>query len=223
MTERLRTLVCWSSGKDSAWALYSLQRAPDVEVVGLLTTINLEVKRVSMHSTRESLLDMQAEAVSLPLRKVFLPDPCPNEAYERAMEDALKEAKAEGVQAIAFGDLFLEDIRRYREENLAGTGMKPLFPLWGSDTRELALTMVGGGLRAFVVCVDPAVLDPSFAGRTFDRRFLEDLPPEVDPCGERGEFHTFAFQGPMFRTPLAIQPGDIVERAGFVFADLSPA
>ena len=223
MTERLRTLVGWSSGKDSAWALYSLQQVPNVEVVGLLTTINLEAKRVAMHSTRESLLDMQAEAVSLPLRKVFIPDPCPNEVYERAMEAALREARAEGVQAIAFGDLFLEDIRRYREANLAGTGIEPLFPLWGSDTRELALTMVRGGLRAFVVCVDPKILDPSFAGRMYDRRFLEDLPAEVDPCGEHGEFHTFAFQGPMFRTPIAVRPGDIVERSGFVFADLSPA
>ena len=221
MTQRLRTLVCWSSGKDSAWALHSLRQAPNVEVVGLLTTINLDTKRVSIHSTRESLLDMQAEAAQLPLTKVFLPDPCPNDVYESAMRSALRDATGAGVQAIAFGDLFLEDVRRYREENLRVAGMQPLFPLWGSDTRDLAYTMLESGLQALVVCVDPAALDPSFAGRVFDRRFLDDLPASVDPCGERGEFHTFAFCGPMFRAPIPVQPGEIVERGGFWFADLS--
>ena len=223
MSERLRTVLCWSSGKDSAWALHSLEQTLDVEVVGLLTTINIEARRVSVHSTREDLLDMQAEAAGLPLRKVFLPDPCPNEVYERAMEDALGDEKAAGVAAIAFGDLFLEDIRRYREQILAGTGIQPLFPLWGSDTRELAHTMLDSGLRAYVVCVDPSALDPSFAGRTFDLRFLEDLPANVDPCGELGEFHTFAFEGPMFRAPIPVQSGEIVERGGFVFADVFAA
>ncbi len=223
MSEKLRTVLSWSSGKDSAWALHSLRQTPDVEVVGLLTTINVEEKRVSVHSTREDLLDMQAEAADLPLQKIPLPDPCPNEVYERAMEGALGDAKAAGVEALAFGDLFLEDIRRYREESLAGTGMQLLFPLWGSDTRELAHKMLDSGLRAWVVCVDASALDPSFAGRAFDRQFLEDLPANVDPCGEDGEFHTFTFDGPMFRTPIPVQPGDIAERGGFVFADVSAA
>lgn len=222
MTEKLRTLVCWSSGKDSAWALHSLRQAPDVEPVGLLTTLNVDTKRVSMHSTRERLLDMQARAAGMPLRKIFLPDPCPNDVYERAMSDALRSAAEDGVQAVAFGDLFLEDVRRYREENLRVAGLRPLFPLWGSDTRELARTMVAEGLKAFVVCVDPSVLDPSFAGRTYDHQFLDDLPAAVDPCGERGEFHTFAFEGPMFRAPVPVRSGDVVHRAGFVFADLQP-
>ncbi len=223
MSEKLRTVLSWSSGKDSAWALHSLRQTPDVEVVGLLTTINVEEKRVSVHSTREDLLDMQAEAADLPLQKIPLPDPCPNEVYERAMEGALGDAKTAGVEALAFGDLFLEDIRRYREESLAGTGMQLLFPLWGSDTRELAHKMLDSGLRAWVVCVDASALDPSFAGRAFDRQFLEDLPANVDPCGEDGEFHTFTFDGPMFRTPIPVQPGDIAERGGFVFADVSAA
>jgi uncharacterized protein (TIGR00290 family) len=176
-----------------------------------------------MHAVRESLLEAQAEAVGLPLRKIYLPSPCSNEAYEKAMAQAVDEARAQGIDTIAFGDLHLEDVRAYRERSLDGTGVAPDFPLWGSPTRELAHRMVASGLKAYVTCVDPRALDPSFAGRTFDEKFLEDLPAEVDPCGENGEFHSFAYDGPMFHTSLAIARGDVVERDGFVFADLNAA
>jgi uncharacterized protein (TIGR00290 family) len=228
--ERRKVLVAWSSGKDSAWALHVLQQRADVEAVGLLTTVNEAARRVSMHSTHEDLLEMQARAVGLPLTKAWLPDPCSNwlpdpcsnEAYERAMRGALAHAREKGVEAVGFGDLFLADVRRYREERLASAGMEALFPLWGLATGELARDMVKAGLRARVVCIDPPVLDRSFAGRMFGHDFLEDLPSDVDPCGERGEFHTFAFQGPMFRSAIDVEPGPIVERDGFVFADLYP-
>lgn len=173
-----------------------------------------------MHAVREQLLEAQAAALELPLIKVLLPSPCSNEQYEKAMARALDQARAEGIAAIAFGDLFLEDVRRYREEKLAATGIKPLFPIWGLDTTQLAHEMVAAGLRAIITCVDPKQLAPSFAGRIFDERLLDDLPLSVDPCGERGEFHTFVYQGPMFEVPIPVAKSEIVERDGFVFADV---
>jgi uncharacterized protein (TIGR00290 family) len=218
-----RALVAWSSGKDSAWALHEVQRAGEVEVVGLLTTVTDPFARVSMHAVREELLDRQAAAAGLPCRKVRIPWPCPNDAYEARMGEALAAARAEGVTHIVFGDLFLEDVRAYREAKLAGTGIAPLFPLWGRDTGRLAREMLDGGLAATLTCVDPRKLDPAFAGRPFDRALLAALPAGVDPCGENGEFHTFASAGPMFASEIRIAPGDAVLRDGFAFADLLPA
>ncbi len=217
-----RTLLSWSSGKDSAWALHALRRDPRVDVVGLLTTLNQTAGRVAMHAVRESLLEAQSRAVGLPLTKVFIPDPCSNAEYEAAMGAAMSEAKAAGVEAIAFGDLFLEDIRQYREDKLAPTGIEPVFPLWGRDTRALAKEMVESGLRAVVTTVDPERVPRELAGRVFDEGFLAELPSHVDPCAERGEFHTFAHEGPMFSSPLAVEVGEVVERAGFVYADVLP-
>jgi uncharacterized protein (TIGR00290 family) len=197
-----------------------LRTRGEVDIVGLLTTLNQEAGRVAMHAVREELLDAQADAAGLPLIKVPLPHPCSNDIYEAAMRGAIARARAEGITHMAFGDLFLEDVRRYREQMLAGTGIEPLFPLWGEPTGALAGRMVASGLRAFLTCVDPAQLSPTFAGRTFDEWLLEDLPESVDPCGERGEFHTFAYAGPMFDRPISIRPGEVVTRDGFVFADL---
>jgi uncharacterized protein (TIGR00290 family) len=218
----VKAWLAWSSGKDSAWALHVLRSSPDVEVVGLLTTVNEVHDRVAMHGVRRSLLQAQADALGLPLVTAPIPHPCSNEDYERIMSGAVVRARGEGVEAFAFGDLFLEDIRRYRESRLEGTGIRPLFPLWRRPTAALAEEMIAGGLRAHIVTVDPRHLAPGFAGRAFDRTFLSDLPPAVDPCGENGEFHTFAWNGPMFRRPVEMRPGVVVEREGFVFADLVP-
>jgi len=218
----VKALLAWSSGKDSAWSLHVLRRQEGVEVVGLLTTVNERFGRVAMHAVRRELLEAQARAAGLPLRAVPIPHPCPNEAYESAMAGALAEARASGIEAVAFGDLFLEDIRRYREERMAPTGLRPLFPLWGRPTRALAEEMIDGGLRARLTCVDARALDAAFAGRAFDRALLSTFPSDVDPCGERGEFHTFAWDGPMFRQPIPVVAGEIVHRDGFVFADLRP-
>jgi uncharacterized protein (TIGR00290 family) len=218
----MKALLAWSSGKDSAWSLHVLRDRGDVEVAGLLTTVNEAFGRVAMHAVRRELLEAQARAAGVPLHVVPIPSPCPNEVYEAAMARALAEARAAGVEAVAFGDLFLEDVRRYREERMAPTGLRPLFPLWGRPTRALAEEMIDGGLRARLTCVDPKVLDPSFAGRAFDRGLLEALPPDVDPCGERGEFHSFAWDGPMFDRPVPVAVGEVVHRDGFVFADLLP-
>ena len=220
MSDTPRVLLCWSSGKDSAWTLHVLRQRQEVEVVGLLTTINSAHARVSMHAVRMALLEAQAEAVGLPLWKVPIPSPCSNRDYEEAMSEAVRNALVAGITMMAFGDLFLEDVRRYREAHLAGTGMAPLFPIWGLPTDDLAREMVEVGLRARVTCVDPRQLPTSFAGRDFDAAFLSELPEHVDPCGERGEFHTFAYDGPMFHRPVSVRSGDIVERDGFIFADL---
>jgi uncharacterized protein (TIGR00290 family) len=220
---RTKTLLAWSSGKDSAWSLHVLRAAADVEVVGLLTTINQAFDRVAMHAVRSELLRAQAAAAGLPLWTVPIPWPCSNDAYEAAMSAALERARGEGIGAVAFGDLFLEDIRRYREERMAATGLTPLFPLWGRPTEPLAREMIAGGLRARLTCVDPRSLDARFAGRDFDATFLAELPATVDPCGERGEFHSFAYDGPMFARPIPIRSGEVVTRDGFVFADLVPA
>ena len=217
--DRRRLLLSWSSGKDSAWTLHVLRQRGEYDIAGLVTTINEQFDRVAMHAVRVELLERQAEAAGLPLWKVPLPHPCSNEQYEAAMSGLIARARAEQVQAFAFGDLFLEDIRRYRERQLANTGLVPVFPLWMNPTPELAREMVGAGLRALVTCVDPRQLDASFAGRVFDASFLDDLPAGVDPCGENGEFHSFAFCGPMFDRPVSLAVGERVERDGFVFAD----
>jgi uncharacterized protein (TIGR00290 family) len=218
-----RVLLSWSSGKDSAWTLHVLRQRPDLEIAGLLTTVNAAFDRVAMHSTRRSVLEMQAHAVGLPLITIPLPWPCPNEEYERIMAAACRDALAQRITAIAFGDLFLQDIRAYRERQLQGTGLEPLFPLWQIPTDQLALCMVDGGLRAKLVCVDPAKLSPEFAGREFDDRLLSDLPPTVDPCGENGEFHTCVYAGPMFDQAIPVMTGERVLRDGFWFCDVLPA
>lgn len=214
-----RVLLSWSSGKDSAWALYVLRQQPDIELVGLLTTLNTEFQRVAMHGTRLSVLEAQAEAASLPLWVVPLPWPCSNEIYERRMTEVCDRAVREHIDAVAFGDLFLPDVRAYREKQLQPTGLEPLFPLWQIPTASLAREMIAGGLRAKVVCVDTKQLSGSFAGREYDSALLNDLPPEIDPCAERGEFHTCAYAGPMFASPINLEPGEVVDRDGFVFAD----
>jgi uncharacterized protein (TIGR00290 family) len=219
---RPRAILAWSSGKDSAWVLHVLRRQQEVEVVGLLTTINEHFDRVAMHAVRSELLRAQALAVGLPLHPVAIPWPCSNEDYEAAMSRAVTRLKQEGVSVMAFGDLFLEDVRKYREEKLAGSGITPVFPLWGIPTSTLARQMIAGGLQARLTCIDPKQLSASFAGREFDSNLLRDLPTEVDPCGERGEFHSFAYDGPMFDHPVPIRSGEVVERDGFVFADLLP-
>lgn len=214
-----KCLLSWSSGKDSAWALHALRRA-DVPVVGLLTTINQAFDRVAMHAVRRSLLDTQARSIGIPLWPVPLPWPCSNEDYERIMADVYRQAKTQGIESMAFGDLYLPDVRAYRERQLQGSGLTPLFPLWGLPTDALAREMLAGGLKARITCVDPKVLPPTFAGREFDQALLANLPAGVDPCGEKGEFHTFAYGGPVFREPIPISSGEVVERDGFVFADL---
>jgi uncharacterized protein (TIGR00290 family) len=218
----MKTLLSWSSGKDSAWALHLLRQRADVSVVGLVTTINAAFDRVAMHGVRRSLVEAQAAAAGLPLHLLVIPHPCPNEAYEAIMADFVARQVADGVQAMAFGDLFLEDIRRYREARLAGTGLAPIFPVWGADTAALAREMIAAGLVAHIACLDPSKLPASFAGRRFDAALLDELPPSVDPCAENGEFHTFASAGPMFRRPIPITIGEIVTRDGFVFCDLVP-
>lgn len=217
----MRTLLSWSSGKDSAWALHVLRQQPEYEVVGLLTTINRTFDRVAMHGTRATVLRAQAMAVGLPLMELPLPWPCSNQEYEAVMRDACAAAVREGVEAIAFGDLFLEDVRRYREERLAGTGLAAVFPLWGRDTHALVREMFDAGLRARIACVDPRKLSAAFAGREFDASLLAELPPDTDPCAENGEFHTCAYAGPMFESPLALVPGAVEEHDGFVFADFT--
>jgi len=217
----MKTLVSWSSGKDSAWMLHVLKQDPTIEIGGLLTTMNEQFDRVAMHAVRRRLLEAQADAAGVPLRTVPLPWPCTNEAYEERMRAAVAQAVAEGFTHVAFGDLFLEDVRKYREEKLAGSGLTPLFPIWGIPTDQLAMQMVEGGLRSVLTCINPKHLDRSFAGRQFDRALLDDLPAGVDKCGERGEFHSFAWDGPMFNRPVSIAIGEVVDRDGFVFADVS--
>jgi len=219
-----RVYLSWSSGKDSAWALGLLLAAPAVEVVGLVTTVNRTHGRVAMHAVREELLQRQAEAVGLPLVVLDLPWPCPDGVYEEVMREFVLGAVAAGVTHMAFGDLFLEDIRAYREERLAGTGLQALFPLWGADTQALATAMTAPdtGLECYLTCVDPKQVPGSFAGRRYDRALLAELPEGVDPCGENGEFHTFVTRAPGFASPLAVVVGAVVERDGFTYADLLP-
>lgn len=220
MAKRRRVALSWSSGKDSAWALHLLRQDPGIEVVALVTTLNEQFDRVAMHAVRRELLELQAVEVGVPLWTVPLPWPCSNQQYEERMRDLCSRSINEGVQAIAFGDLFLADIRAYREKQLAGTGLAPLFPVWQIPTAQLAAEMVAAGLEAKITCVDPRVLPAEFAGRDFDAQFLKDLPGTVDPCGENGEFHSFVYQAPEFRHPIDVAVGEKVERDGFVFADI---
>ena len=214
-----RVLLSWSSGKDSAWTLHVLRRDPTVELCGLLTTVNSEFDRVAMHGVRRTVLEAQAAAAGLPLWTVPLPWPCSNEIYEQRMAETCQRAVDEGIDAVAFGDLFLEDVRAYRERNLAPTGLEPLFPLWKIPTDALAREMIAGGLRARISCVDTEKLPASFAGREFNEELLRDFPPGIDHCAERGEFHTCVYAGPMFAAPLPLETGEIVTRERFVFAD----
>lgn len=220
-----RVLLSWSSGKDSAWALHVLRGRADVEVVGLVTTFNEAADRVAMHAVRRCLVEAQAAAAGLPLWDVPLPYPCSNAQYESRMRALIARAHEAGITHFAFGDLFLEDVRDYRIRMLSGTGMEPLFPLWcpAAGTPALAREMLDSGLRAVLTCVDPRQLDASCVGREYDMALLSDLPASVDPCGERGEFHTFCYAGPMFASPIAVQVGETVTRDGFCFADVTPA
>lgn len=219
---RQKVWMSWSTGKDSAFALHELRVRSDIEVTGLLTTVTDTYNRVSMHGVREELLDLQAQALKLPLHKVRIPAKCVNETYESLMSEAISVAQSQGVSCIGFGDLFLEDIRQYRVSKLYGTGIEPLFPLWKRTTQDLARSMLDSGLKAILTCVDPRKLPESFAGREFDDNLLADLPIEVDPCGENGEFHTFVYDGPMFLQPLRVSVGERAVREGFVFADVRP-
>ncbi len=217
-----KVLLSWSSGKDSAWALHVLREQDEVELVALLTTFNHAMDRVAMHAVRRSLVRMQAERAGLPLWEVELPWPCSNEQYEALMAEACQRALDAGVEQVAFGDLYLRDVRAYRERQLAGTGLEPIFPLWDVPTRALAEQMIAAGVKARLTCVDPRKLERGFAGRDFDGELLRALPSEVDPCGENGEFHSFVYASPAFSSPIAIRSGEVVERDGFVFADLLP-
>lgn len=216
-------LVSWSTGKDSAYALSEVRRSKTVTPVGLLTTVTEQFGRVSMHGVREELLQRQAASVGLPLIPVRIPYPCPNETYEREMGRVLAEARAQGVRHVVYGDLFLDDIRTYRVSRMATVGMICVFPLWHRPTPELARAMIRDGVRARIACVDPRKIDRRFAGRAFDEELLQELPTSVDPCGENGEFHTFVTDAPAFRTPVSVSLGEVVERDGFVFADLLPS
>ena len=215
-----RVLLSWSGGKDSAWALHVLQRSPEIRIEGLLTTFNEAFDRVAMHAVRRTLLEAQAVSAGIPLWPVLLPWPCSNAEYESRMTEVCGRAVALGLTGVVFGDLYLTDIRQYRERQLQGTGLEPLFPLWQMPTAELAREMIGSGLRARLTCIDPRRLSRDFAGREFDAKLLADLPRDADPCGENCEFHTFVYDGPMFREPISITLGEIVDRDGFVFADL---
>ena len=217
---RPKLWLSWSTGKDSAWALHVLRGQGEFEVAGLLTTGTSTFDRVSMHGVRHELAEEQARAVGVPLRWVELPYPCPNARYEAIMGEVVQQAVSEGVTHVAFGDLFLAEVRAYRERMLAGSGLTPVFPLWPADTARLARQMTASGLRAVLVCVDPKQLPAAYAGRTFDERLLAELPPSVDPCGENGEFHTFCCAGPMFGRPIVVRSGLTVERDGFVYSDL---
>ena len=216
-------LLSWSSGKDSVWALHLLRQQPDIKVAALLTTFNSAADRVAIHAVRRALVEMQAGRTGIPMWPVDLPWPCSNAEYEERMRGVFKRALAEGITAVAFGDLFLEDIRDYRVRQLQGSGLEPLFPVWQIPTAQLAGDMIAAGVRAKITCVDPAQVDRSFAGRDYDQALLDALPPGVDPCGENGEFHTFVYDAPVFAQPVEVRVGEIVERDGFVFADVLPA
>ena len=218
-----KTMLSWSSGKDSAWALHTLRHDPDIVVDGLFCTINQEFNRVAMHAVRVALLQQQADSIGLPIQLISIPYPCSNADYARIMGEFVAREKERGIACFAFGDLFLEDIREYREKSLSGSGISATFPIWGMDTRALSTTMLVDGLRAQITCVDPKQLAPEFSGREYDADFLKEIPPDVDPCGENGEFHSFAFDGPMFAHKVNIEVGVTTTRDGFVFTDLLPA
>ncbi len=215
-----RALLSWSSGKDSAWSLHLLRQRNEYAIAGLLTTFNQQANRVAMHGVRQELVEAQARVLGIPLWAVDLPSPCSDADYQRIMAETCKEAVKTGIECFAFGDLFLTDIRTYREKQLEGSGLTPVFPVWGIPTHELALAMIDSGLRAKITCVDSEQLSADFAGREFDEKLLSDLPAQVDPCGENGEFHSFVYAGPMFRESLPVEVGEIVRRGRFVFADV---
>jgi uncharacterized protein (TIGR00290 family) len=217
-----KTLLSWSSGKDSAWALHILRQQPDIDVVGLFCTINQEVERVVMHAVRIELIYRQSQNVGLPIRLIPIPRPCSDSEYGTIMKNFVEQAKQQGIECFAFGDLFLKDVRMYREANLAASGITPIFPLWGMPTEKLSKEMVNSGLRAIITCVDPMHLSADFAGQEYGESFLERIPANVDPCGENGEFHSFAYDGPMFKKPVNITIGETVSRDGFIFTDLLP-
>jgi uncharacterized protein (TIGR00290 family) len=223
MSPRESILFCWSGGKDSAMALHTLLQRSDVHIAALLTTVTEGYERISMHGVRRELLNRQAQSIGLPLHEVRIPPQCVNPIYEARMEEALRIHFENGVRKVAFGDIFLEDLRAYREKNLARIGMTALFPIWKRDTRELIRSFHSNRFRAVAVCVDSKILDPGFAGRELDESFFRDLPPHADPCGENGEFHTFVFDGPIFQSPIPLRTGEIVNRDGFIFCDLLPA
>jgi uncharacterized protein (TIGR00290 family) len=220
---RAPLLFSWSGGKDSAMALHSLLRNPDFEVVALLTTVTETYDRISMHGVRRELLHRQAESIGLPVEEVAIPPKCPNSFYEERMGESIRRFRERGIRHLGFGDIFLEDLRAYRENKLMLADMTAVFPVWKVDTRELAARFTRDKFRAITVCIDPRKLDPSFAGRELDASFFRDLPEDVDPCGENGEFHTFVFDGPIFREPIRVEVGRVVERESFIFCDLTPA
>lgn len=222
MSGSKRVLLSWSSGKDSAWALHVLRQQDDVELVGLLSSFNEAADRVSMHAVRRELAEAQADRAGLPLWPVLLPWPCSNEQYEARMQEAIDRAKEQAITHVAFGDLFLTDIRDYRTRQLAGTGIEPIFPIWCSpdQTGDLAQRMQASGVRAIITCIDPKQLDESFVGRQYDQSLLDELPDHVDPCGENGEFHTFCYAGPAFDAEIGVRLGEVVRRNGFVYADV---
>lgn len=217
-----KVALSWSSGKDSAWTLHVLRQQPDIQIAALITTFNAEADRVAMHAVRRVLVEAQAERTGIPLWAVELPWPCSNSQYEERMSAVCQRACAEGITAVAFGDLFLQEVRDYRERQLHGSGLEPLFPLWRIPTQQLGRDMIAAGVKARITCVDPKKLSKSFAGRDYDRQLLQELPPEADPCGENGEFHTFVYDAPVFSRPIAVRAGEVIERDGFVFADLIP-
>jgi len=219
---RPKAIVSWSSGKDSAFALQQIRVTEAFELVGVLTTVTTAFRRVSMHGVREELLDAQVASLGLPCQKIYIPSPCPNSVYERQMTRVLTEMKSYGVTHVLFGDLFLQDIRSYREKQLAELGLHGVFPLWMRDTARLAREMLDAGIEAILTCVDLRKLDASFAGRRFDGDLLRSLPAGIDPCGENGEFHTFVSGGPMFSASIPVSVGDTVQREGFALADLLP-
>ncbi len=215
-------LFCWSGGKDSAMALHALRQRNDIRITALLTTVTEGYERISMHGVRRELLERQAKSIGLPLHEVRIPPQCGNSLYEARMEEALRLHYANGVRSVAFGDIFLEDLRAYREKNLARIGMTALFPIWKRDTRELIRHFHSVNFRSIAVCIDGKKLPHSFAGRELDAAFFNDLPPGIDPCGENGEFHTFIFDGPIFHSPIAVRTGEVIERDSFIFCDLLP-
>jgi uncharacterized protein (TIGR00290 family) len=217
----LKTWLSWSGGKDSAWALYQLTQNPDIELSGLVVTINQQQHRVAMHGTHENLLQQQVNRLNIPLYPVYIPEPCDNETYQKIMNELINQAKLEQVQQMAFGDLFLEDVRAYREKQLLNTGIEPVFPLWKkSSTIELANEIIDAGVKAIITCVDTKQLPAEFVGRQFDRRLLADLPKKADPCGENGEFHTFVYDAPMFATPINVNATETHQAGQFLFVNL---
>ena len=217
-----KALLSWSSGKDSAWVLHKLQQNPKIDLVGLFCTVNKVFDRIAMHGVRIELLQKQAKSIGLPLEIIEIPHPCNNVEYEKIMNQFVEKAKSHNIDYFAFGDLFLEDVRKYREEKLKGSGIQPIFPIWGIPTDTLSREMIRGGLRTVITCINPKQMQTEFVGREFDESFLDSLPKTVDPCGENGEFHSFVFDGPMFKEPIEILVGDIVHRDDFVFADVLP-